>query len=360
MKSGKIIQKELLRFCQSMRREQPWLYSYSASCPPTLWASAETAMVLYLIGELQKLDAQTRQKWIEYIQSCQDEETGLFICPEYHREDQPSRNHPPALFHRHGSAFIMGALHELGALPKYPIRWCHPCRDPKKMVEWIESLDWWRSAWVVGNWTYDMACAMGFDYLITKDPKVLEGMNAYFDWFDRNQLSDTGFWDRKPEGSGLAHQEYGGYHTLMGYWMWDRPIAKADRIIDSCLSLQHADGMFGMEAGGGCCQDMDVIDPLVCYGLATDYRRADITRVLTRALPPILAKQGADGGFGESAEFGWKLCVTQGQESGINSCLFYGFSVALMGKFLKNEIVDTPWHHHTTYSHCVHREVKIK
>jgi hypothetical protein len=148
--------------------------------------------------------------------------------------------------------------------------------------------------------------------------------------------------------------------------MFDRPIGKADKIIDSSLSLQKDDGMFDPEGGGGCCQDMDVIDPLVTLGLATGYRKTDIEDSLQRALLPILGKQNKDGGFYDSlawerAEFGWELNKAKRGASDLCSCFFYAFTVSLAGEFLKDpNLMDTIWHHHQTYGHGVHKPCMLK
>lgn len=364
MKSGRTIQKGLSTFCRSMQGEKDGNYRFSEGCPTTLSASAFAGLTLGLTGDLEKLDAAEKKNWVKYLQSCQDEKTGLFINPEFRKKDLHSTKHTEDLLHAHHSAFVMGLLIQLGSKPEYPIAWVHPYREPEKMRGWIESLSW-DDPWLVGNWTYDMGCAMGIDYSITGNQQALEGMEAYFEWFDKHQMDTTGWWDPRG-GSELYSQQFGGYHTLMVYWMFDRPIGKADKIIDSSLSLQKEDGMFAPDGQGGCCEDMDVIDPLVTLGLASGYRRNDIAAALEKALPPILAKRNEDGGIydtmrWERAEFGWQLCKAKRGASDLCSCYFYGFVISLIGEYLKDqELLNTPWHHHQTYCHCVHKQAKLK
>lgn len=366
MKSGKQIQQGIVNFCKSMATDKVGYYKYSTETPPTMLGSAFAGLGLALCGELKNLDETTKKQWVEYLQSCQDEKTGLFVSPEFRSEDRISEKHTDELMHAHASTFVMVLLHYLGALPKHPISWIHQYRQKQAMREWIESLGWEQNAWVTGNWTYDMGCAMGVDHLITGDGACLAQADHYFNWFDEHQRDDTGWWDLKKGGSALHEQQFGGYHTLMVYWMFDRPIAKADRIIDSSLKLQTADGMFDPDGGGGCCQDMDCIDPLVQMGLATDYRRDDIAKALEKALAAILAKQVSDGGFYDAmtwvrSEFGWQLCKASPGNPDACSNWFYPFSVALAGEFLgDSQIMDTTWHHHKSFGHCVKRPPVIK
>lgn len=365
LKSGETIQKKVLKYCNSMKGDRLWQYKYSADCPETLWASAFAVLTLGLIGELEKMPEKEKSSWINYIQSFQDEKTGLFLDPKFKDKDKKSLIHSNELMFAHSSTFIMGALVLLGGKPLYPINGVHEFRDPVKMKKWIETRPWEFSPWVVGNWSYDMGCAMGMDYLVTIDDRNLEAMNAYFEWYDKHQLKETGWWDLSGKAP-VSEQQYGGYHTLMVYRMFDRPVPMAERMIESSLSLQSRDGMFVRGGGGGCCEDMDVIDTLVSLGLATDYKQEEIKEALFKALPAILSKQNFDGGFydklrGGRAEFGWKLCSARLGASDLCSTLFQCFSIALIGGFLDDKkIMDTKWHHHKTYCHCAKNKIKLK
>lgn len=364
-KSGKKIQEGALKYCNSMKGYVSEHYRYSANCPETVWASSFAVLTLGLIGGLEKMSENEKNSWIKYLQSFQDKKTGFFLDPKFKDDDKKSLIHSNELLFAHSSTFIMGALVLLGGKPIYPIKWVHEFRNPIKMKKWIETRPWEINTWMVGNWSYDMGCAMGMDYLVTKDDRNLEGMDAYFEWYDEHQLKETGWWDLSGKAP-ISHQQYGGYHTLMVYRMFDRPIPLPERMIDSSLSLQSRDGMFVEGGGGGCCEDMDVIDTLVGLGQATDYRQEDIKESLLKALPPILSKQNSDGGFCDKlhagrAEFGWKLCSAGPSVSDLCSTLFQCFNIALIGEFLGDKnIMDTKWHHHTTYCHCVKKKIKIK
>jgi hypothetical protein len=366
MLSGKVIQENMLRYCNSMKGDEPGRYKYSVDCPETMWGSAFTALTMGLIGEVEKLPQAEREGWIKHLQSYQDEETGYFVDPLFKEDDRENlnRGHSQELINAHSSTFVMGALVVLGGKPLYPISWTHQYRDPAKMVKWIEALPWAVTPWTTGNWTYDMGCAVGMDYLVTGDEANLEAMETYFDWMDKNQ-QDNGWWDLAG-GSLLSHQLYGGYHTLMVYWMFDRPVPRFEPIIDTTLSLQNATGLFGNDGLGGCCEDMDAIDTLVVMSQASGYKDKEIKEALSKALMPIVKKQNADGGFYDNltwgrSEFGWDLCSAQLGESEMNSTLFQSFSVSLIGEFIEDErIMDTVWNHHQTYCHFVRKKAIIK
>jgi hypothetical protein len=70
-------------------------------------------------------------------------------------------------------------------------------------------------------------------------------------------------------------------------------------IIDHTLSLQHSDGLFNPEGGGGACHDLDAVDILVKFSMLTDYRASDVRRALDRAYHALWRTQNPDGGFCE-------------------------------------------------------------
>ena len=365
MQKGSELKKKLTSWIYSMQMKNPWEFKYAPNCPPTMWASAFAALSLAFLGEFENFSKETRTKWIKYLQSFQKEETGFFIDPVFNSKDRLSKNHTDELLFAHSSTFVMGALNRLGAKPLYPIRWTHKYHNPHEMEKWLASLDWHINAWVVGNWSYDIGCALGMDYLVTGKQGPLDGINAYFDWYDRNQNPQTGWWDIA-NNSPIMCQQYGGYHTLMVYWMFDRPVPKADKMIDTSLALQHQDGLFYPEGGGGCCQDMDCIDPLVNLGWATGYRTNDITKALGKSIEPMLGKYNPDGGVCDNpkftrAEFGWQLCKAEPGQSDMCSAFFYPFTLILAAEFTKNsQLLDTNWSHLETYCHCVKRKVYLK
>lgn len=365
LRSGEKIQKKVLKYCNSMKGDKPGHYKYSDCCPETLWASAFAVFILSFIGELKKMSKKEKSSWIKYIQSFQDEKTGFFLDTKFKDKDKSSLVHSNKLLFAHSSTFTMGALVLLGDKPLYPINWVHEFRSSPKMEKWIETRPWEISPWVVGNWSYSIGCAMGMDYLVTKDNRNLEAMDTYFEWYDKHQLKETGWWDLSGKAP-VSEQQYGGYHTLMVYRMFGRPVPMAERMIESSLSLQSKDSMFARGGGGGCCEDMDVVDTLASLGPVTDYKKEEIKEVLLRALFPILGKQNFDGGFydslrGSRAEFGWRLCSAELGMSDLCSTLFQCFSVASIGEFLNDKkIMNTKWCYHKTYCHCVKKKIKLK
>jgi len=332
----------------------PGRYRYAEGCPPTLWASAYFALTRLLIDRIDRLPDNDRRAWAAYLADAQNEQTGLWIDPAFRPEDHHSQQHSDELLHWHSSTFIAGAIRALGGQVLHPIRVVHRLREPAAMRRWLEDeLPWHLSAWVVGNWTYDLGCLMGVDHDVTGCGDNRAAMDVFFDWMDQHQLPETGWWDLRGD-AGIGPQQYGGYHTLMVYWMYDRTPRHAEAMIDSSLSLQTEDGHFG----GGCCPDMDVIDAAVTLCQQFNTRQREVAAAMQRALPGQLERWHPDGGFknhdGGRSEFGWSRCQAAPGEPDPCADLFRTFNLSLIGEVLP----DTPWSgmtwkHHRLYCHGV-------
>ncbi len=358
------IRDGVLAHCESLRVEgEPYgRYVYSPLCKPTYWASAFVALTRYLFGDLDSLSEDERRQWADYLAGGQDEATGLYIDPVFRSEERTSPNHTDELLFWHSTTFILTALDVLGGRPKLPIRACHDILTPDAMVRRIESLPWKLTPWVVGNWTYDIGSLVGFDHVVTGDAANLEAMGAFFAWHEANQDPETGWWDIVG-GFPVHHQQYGGYHTLMAYWMYDREVPRPEAMIDSSLSIGAPEGHFG----GGCCSDMDVTDTVCTLSQQYDVRRREVAEAMEKTLEWVLHMQKPRSGFldyepgkGEKGkesfrdEFGWRQCRGEPGQPDPCSDMFRGFSLAVISEVLEGTGLErVPWRHHGSYGHGV-------
>ncbi|MEX2607049.1 MAG: hypothetical protein WD708_06855 [Kiritimatiellia bacterium] len=349
---------DLVRYAQSRAVPGPEYgrFRYGIGKEPTYWASAFMVLALDLVGKLDQISTEQRRQWRDYLQASQDPETGLCLDPAFRSGDRHSPSHTDDMVHWHSTTFILGALILLGGKPKYPISVIHPFLEPAKMRAWIEQLPWRISPWVVGNWTYDFGCLAGFERMVSGPEKINPALDAFFAWHDTHQLPATGWWDLTGKAP-VTHQQYGGYHTLMVYWMFDREVPRPEAMIDRSLSIQSPEGHFG----GGCCADMDVIDATVSLCRQYDLSRSEVTRAMERALPWMAGTKLPGSGFLDvpnakqgRAEYGWKTCGVAADEPDPCSAHFRTFSLALM-----SELIDVPglegfrWKHHHTFCHGV-------
>lgn len=327
-------------------------YCFSPGLEPTYWASSYPALLMSLTGMLDSLDLDIKEKWLEYLLEGQDEASGFFNEP-IRKDNQPSGpTHRAEDLLWHGSTFIAGAIHVLGGKPRYPFKVINEYKLPGNMEKWIEELDW-ENPWKAGNWTYDMGCIMGTDYEITGDENNIMAMNEFFDWHDANIDDNTGWWDPKGN-SPLYMQQFGGYHSLMVYWMFGREVPDAEKMIESSLLLQSENGSY-MEHG--CCGDMDVIDTVVTLSRQYDICHRQVKESVEKFYPYLMRLWDRQGGFiglpdTYHIDLGWKLHKGETGMADPCSTYFRTFTLSLVNEVLELDwLGDIKWKHMDGYCH---------
>jgi len=84
----------VLNWLETMRlKDEPYgTYKMSNSTEATLFSSCFAVFVRELYNDLNNISHKKRGEWIELIQNCQDENTGLFIEPMLKNEGKFSED----------------------------------------------------------------------------------------------------------------------------------------------------------------------------------------------------------------------------------------------------------------------------
>jgi len=288
--------EDTLRFVESCRiNPAEWRFASSTGGEETLYASTFACMIFQYVGHLQSFSASQKQEWAEYLNSWQDPDSGYFMGPELVPEEIKSRKHSFEHVSQHLAAHVLPALSLLDAAPKYPLTFAHIFLDLDYLQKWLEARDW-RDAWLEGN----NLIFVGQFLIHLRDVENISvaqpALDLYFDWLDKHIDPATGLWGSNGYCSPVAAL-YGGYHQLIAYYYENRPVQYPERLIDVALSLQHADGGFHPDGGGGACEDTDTVDILVNMYKQTNYKHLHIRIALRRGLRHILQRRMPDGGF---------------------------------------------------------------
>jgi len=194
------------------------------------------------------------------------------------------------------SYFALNALDALGRRPMHPLRFLGRFMNAAASIDWLRAWDfsqfWYASneiMWLLSFLEYESGQGN------SQADVVIE---ALLDKLDEMQDPRTGFWGTDC-GATLFNGMAGAFHVYYFYFSRARRVNHVARIIDSTLSLQHADGLFSESGGGGACHDLDAIDILVKFSTVTDYRADDVSGALRRAYRALWKAQNADGGFCE-------------------------------------------------------------
>ena len=337
----------------------PWRFAATPGGPEILYASCFAYMLYHYLGRSDEFSPEQKQGWAAYLNSWQDPKSGYFIGPELVETELISRKHSYEHIAQHLTAHVLPTLALLGASPEYPLRFAHPFVDLAYLQDWLESRDW-RDAWLEGNNLLFIGQFLIFLRDFEKDARAQQALDLYFDWLDRGVDPATGLWGTNGFCSN-ANALYGGYHQLLVYYYENRPVRYPNRLIDVALSLQHPDGGFNPNGGGGACEDVDAVDILVNMYKQADYKRPQIRIALRRLLRQLLDMQAPDGGFvyrrhQPFVHMGITKTASPANQSNLFPTWFRIHTLALVSEILTDEsVVKMDWGFNNTCSMGWHR-----
>ena len=332
----------------------PWRFASTPGGPETLYASCFAYMLYHYLGRTEELTLEEKRGWAAYLNSWQDPKSGYFIGPELVESELKSRKHSYEHIAQHLAAHVLPTLALLGALPKYPLGFAHPFVKLEYLQAWLEVRNW-RDAWLEGNNLLFIGQFLIFLRDFEKNAEAQKALDCYFDWLDREVDPTTGLWGTNGFCSN-ANALYGGYHQLLVYYYENRPVRHPNRLVDVALSLQHPDGGFNPDGGGGACEDVDTVDILVNMYKQTDYKRSRIRIALRRSLRQILDMQAPDGGFVYRRDqpfihMGITKTASPANQSNLFPTWFRIHTLALISEILTDErIVKVDWGFNNTCS----------
>ncbi|MBN1461202.1 MAG: methyltransferase domain-containing protein [Armatimonadetes bacterium] len=270
--------------------------SYARDEPPSFLATCFAVLAEETLGSLAAWSPERRTQVALELGAAQDQLTGLFgaqlsgrgtlafpgLCDCRYLELQMTY-------------FGLSALTALGERAPHPLSFAHAFLDPSYSVGWIEGAPqgdiWNLSNRVMFLLRFLIEASHG-----ETDRHAAAAIDRVIDWLIDTQDPETGLWHSYGPRD-IREAVYATYHFLpFLFWRGVRP-PRAERSIDSVLSIQAPDGLFGSSLGGGACEDLDAIDMLVDLSLVTDHRLRDVEHALTRARDRVLQLQKDDGGF---------------------------------------------------------------
>lgn len=293
---ARIFRRRVLAWLRTLHDPgQPiWQYRFFAGADSTVYTSCFALYLRHLLNDLASLTDSQKGEWIEYLQSFQHEQSGLFIDPSA-QQRIPDSNHNSEHLSQQLTTFCLNALECLQARPLYPLSFVARWYDKNTLLNWLNGLNW-LNPWNSGNKVMFVGIVLVYNYENFHDERAADALDIWFDWMDRHQKPRNGFWG---EGK-LSDYFYGMggfYHQYLVYNYAGRKVHYEERVVDILLKLQQHDGLFFPGNGGGSCDDIDGIDPLVHSYHRNDYRRTEIRTALKKSLDSILKNQKLDGGF---------------------------------------------------------------
>ena len=201
----------------------------------------------------------------------------------------------------HVTNYALGALGALGAPVRAPA-FVNPYLDPNALTAWLAARDM-NDPWQEGNNIVNLASFLLVLRHGAPPPlreKIATALEILFDWHDRTQEPQTGFWGfgQLDDPTRLLHAMAGSMHNFHLYYAMNRPLPYHDRATDYVLGRPTT--------WHSACIDVDEVDVLIHAAPALPDRQAHIDRWLRAKLRALLDNQNSDGGFADTFHTGWR------------------------------------------------------
>lgn len=342
-----VFRDQVLRFLRTLEISPgPPRYRYSLACrQETLYASAYACMTRNMLGDLENLTLFEKAEWINYFDSFQNEEDGLFYDPVVRNDIYDDSDWWGA---RHLALHMIAAYTALDARPKHQFAFLKSYYSKSSISSWLDAYDWnskelgladpdnkimnigcllqyQRDAW--GDESAGMAVQYLKDYLLCKvNPKT--GMWGGFDPDDPKSRS---------------RMVQFAYHLFPIFFYDGEFPFDAEKIVRITLATQNKLGGFGISLNSSACEDIDSIDILIrCHSYASTDLQSRITSSLTKAFSWVIVNQVEDGGFvfrlNETFRYGSEETSSDADQGAALPTWFRILSIAYMARFfgLKN------------------------
>jgi len=358
----KVLRENVLKFISERETLVVGEYNYSKTGGATLYGSCYALMTLHYLNNIPT-DAHTKEQWADYINQWQDKETGYFLGPELEEGTIDGQTHNLIHLKLHLTTTVLPCLDLLGYSPKWPLSFANEFLHEDSLAYWLSCRSW-DKAWLEGNNLLFVIQVLIFCRDVEKHPQANARIEQFFDWLDKEIDPATGLWGTDGHCNSFIAM-CGGYHQLLAYYYEHRAINYPEKLIDTTLLLQHPDGGFHPNGGGGACEDVDAVDILVNLYKLYDYRRPDIRFSLRKAVESIVEKQLFDGGFAYRLNepfmhMGIASTATPPNESNLFSTWFRVHTIALASEILTdtalsnyswrfNKALSMGWHRHWSH-----------
>lgn len=308
-----LFKSRVLRFMQSMQTDETVIhYKYSANCTkPTLYASVYACMTLSMLGTLDDFSDEKKKQWVEYFDSFQDQETGLFYDPTVVNNIYPDTDWWGA---RHLALHIIIAYADLGAKPQYPFRFLKSYYDVAFIRSWLDGFQWNDVSLGlsdVDNKIMNIGCLLQYQRDYWGDAEAGVAVDFLTRYLRKRINTETQLWGPAsldvPELRSRMVQF--AYHLFPIHFYDGEFDFEPNKIVETVLKTQHAYGGFGVRCNSSACEDIDSIELLIrLRSMVSDHLASQVDQALKKAFRWVLVNQMGDGGFvfrlSEAFEYG--------------------------------------------------------
>ena len=289
VKSFADLKNEVLRWLESMRITS-CQYKMDEHSDSSIFTTCFALFILDLFSETNKFTEKEKQNWITYIQCFQNKKHGYFEPETYFHADKERNCYQL-------TCFCLSALKILNTNPRWPLTFVDEIWPTKEDIKkYLYERGCHEGCRGSGNKAMFLGIFLTYEYERTSRKDLLEKLNAWFDFHNKTQNPQSGFW-----GNAKSTYYYRGMqnalHQFEIYYYWKRPINYIEEVVNNTLKIQNRDGSFSPIPGGEGCHDYDAIHILANSYLKKDYKREEIAASLHKATKAIIQNKNGDGGF---------------------------------------------------------------
>jgi len=238
-----------------------------------LYGIADMACVLYALHDLPCEEA-ARGQWVRGLQDLQDPGTGYFVAD------------PPDHGGLHNTAFALGALNLLSALPRHPLAFAREVGTRESLHAFLDGLDWRRGVYRCSHDGAGLASALA----MVPGTVGSEWFEWYFACTDRLFAAASGLMGLGKPPSGDCDQIGGTFHYAFLYEYFGRTMPHPRQRIDAVLGLQRASGCWDEQ--NPLWLTLDAVYMLVRTLRRAEHRRSDVISAVRRSAAAIFERIG--------------------------------------------------------------------
>ena len=233
------------------------IYKFSNTCSGSIFSSCFALFIKNLIDKKSLI--KDKDAWVHYIQSFQDEASGLFKPDEYYIEDKERTEFQL-------TCFCISALNILDANPLHPLNFIDERWENKDdLFNYLKLKGCHRGDSGSGNSAMFLGIFLTFQFKKTNEKKYKDLINHWFDFHNQYQNKSTGAWGFR-KADYYHHGLQNGFHQFIIYNYWDKKLPNIEESIEIALKIQNFDGSFSPDPGGEGCHDYDLAY-FLCYVL---------------------------------------------------------------------------------------------
>jgi hypothetical protein len=299
-------------------------------------------MISAMFQALPEIGSSTRAAWVDYFDSFQRPEDGLFYddavaCSGYRDSDWWGA--------RHLALHLVNAYADLGARPRHPFRFLEEYYPGSggiaPLVRWLDEVD------DVGgdgdNKIMNIGCLLQYQ----RDHWGDDAAGCAVEDLKRALLARvnnmTGMW--RPfdvrDMAELSRLIQVAYHIFPLFFYDGHRNFRREQITRAVLRLQNRVGGFGARLNSSACEDIDAIDILLAFASGEESSTEEdhvLRDAIGRSLRWVLANQMEDGGFvfrlHEPFVYGHPEMSSRANEGALFPTWFRVLSIGSMVRFL--------------------------